>query len=102
MALLQLATVTWLPVIHPIIHPDAPPPSEVNAIVDPSGDQDRVSGVATFCFICAAGRELSATTDHKFPLGDIASWRLPLSCAEQLTSPLTDTPANPARAPPSY
>ena len=101
-ALLQLATVTWVPVIHPFIHPDAPPPDTPESVTQPGDDQDRVSYVATFCFICGAGQEFSAATDHKFPIAHVASWQLPLNSAESRTSPLTDTPANAARAPPSY
>jgi hypothetical protein len=101
-AWLQLATVTWLPVIHPIIHPDEPPPYTAESVTQPGHDQDPVSCVATFCFICGAGQEFSAATDHTFSVGHVTSWQLPLNCAEPRTSPLSDSPANAARAPPSY
>ena len=102
-ALVQLATVTWIPVIHPYIHPDAPPPPATNVLADRS-DQQQQQGheVETFCcIICAAGHESSAAIDHKLPIPDVTSWEVQLHTIEHHPSRDTDTPANAARAPPS-
>ncbi len=101
-ALLQLATVTWIPVIHPYIHPDAPLPPVTNVLADRSDQQQQGPEVETFCcIICAAGHEFSAAIDHKLPIPDVAYWGMQLHTTEYRPSSYVDTRANAARAPPS-
>jgi len=100
-ALLQLATVTWIPAIHPLFHPDAQLPHESNALAEQSGEQQLRPDVETFCIICAAGHEVALAIDHKLPTTDVASGKVQPRNTEYHPSHDTDTPANPARAPPS-
>ncbi len=72
--LFQLPTVTWIPVVHPLFHPDAPPPAETNQLADHSENHEDGDSVETSCFICAAGSQFSASVDQRLPLGDGASW----------------------------
>jgi hypothetical protein len=101
-ALLQLATVTWIPVIHPYIHPDAPPPPESNVLADRSDQQQQGPEVEPFCcIICAAGHEFSAAIDQKLPIPDVTCWGTQLHTTQYRPSSDIDIRANAARAPPS-
>ncbi len=99
--LFQLATVMWIPVVHPLLHPDTPPPAETNQLADHSEHQENGASAETSCFICAAGHQFSASVDQRLPLGDGVSWRVPLNTLQCCASPDADTPANAPRAPPS-
>jgi len=99
--LLQLAAATWVPVVHPYIHPDPPPPLAANEFADQSENRARGSGVESSCFICTAGPSFSAAGDQRLPFDVGIPWRLPLNTTVYLTTPHTDTPANSARGPPT-
>lgn len=100
-ALLQFAAVTWVPIAHPYIHPDAPPPGLLSQIGDFNEGQDASATAETSCFICQAGQQFSAAMDQCLPLGLEVSWHLPLNTAEVQAPPQLATPANAARAPPT-
>ena len=100
-ALLHFAAVTWIPIVHPFIHPDAPLPVFLNAVDSPSDQQDSNAAAETDCFICQAGQQFSAVKDQRLPFDVGIPWRLPLNTTVYLTTPHTDTPANSARGPPT-
>ena len=100
-AAFQLAAVTWVPVVHPYIHPDAPPPAAANEFGQQAENDALDSGVASSCFICAAGHSFSAAVDQRLPLDAGVPWRIVFNPAVQRPTPHTDTSANAARAPPT-
>lgn len=99
-AMLQFAAVTLVPVAHPFIHPDEPPPGLLNQVGDPNEGQDASARAETSCFICQAGQQFSAAMDQRLPLGMEVSWHLPINTTEVQAPPQLATPANAARAPP--
>ena len=98
---LQLATATWLPVIHPYIHPEHPLPGPQNDVTSLPGDHADGAQVEIFCFICAAGQQFSAISDQGFPLEDTASWNLPRPASGTFIHSTGFESTNNPRAPPS-
>lgn len=100
-AVLQLGTATWLPVIHPYIHPEHPLPGPQNDVTSQPGDHADGGQVEIFCFICAAGQQFSAISDQTFPLEDAAWWNLPPAGSGTYIHATGFESTNNARAPPS-
>jgi hypothetical protein len=100
--LLQLAAVTWVPIIHPYFHPHEPP-SQVSTLLSNQSQQHQPDpDVETFCLICAAGQELSAAVDNRLPLPDLLSGHSQLHTYAYVALHHAETPTNSARAPPPH
>jgi hypothetical protein len=100
--MLQFASVTWVPILHPYIHPDAPPPEAANHLAGQSDSHEQGSALETSCFICANGPSFSAVADQRLPIDVEVPLRLPLTTAVPRSTSHSDTPANAARAPPGF
>jgi hypothetical protein len=100
--MLQFASATWVPVLHPYIHPDPPPPQAANHFTAQSDKHEQGSALETSCFICANGPGFSAVGDQRLPLEAEVPLRLPVNTAVPRSSSHRDTPANAARAPPKF
>jgi len=100
-AVVHFASVTWVPVVHPMIHPDLvlhTPLSEVNA--QTSGEEQLVLG-DVMCVACMVSAN-ALTSPYRLLQAPSAARKQPLVRQQVKWHPLHSFfPTNPARAPPS-
>ncbi len=100
-AVVQFASVTWVPVVHPVIHPDRAFKTPLAGIDFPTtGSEDLVMG-DVMCAACMVSPNALPSPYRFLPAAE--SWRKqPLVRQQGKRHPLKSLiPTNPARAPPS-
>ena len=100
-AVVQFASVTWVPIVHPIIHPDialATPLSNIDT--QTSGAEQTVLG-EVMCVACMVSAE-AVPSPYRIVLAPESVRRHTPPRESRRHGPLQSfTPTNPARAPPS-
>jgi hypothetical protein len=99
-AVVQLLLVTWVPVVHPAIHPDRALATPVSAVdVLSSGAEGLVLG-ATVCVACMISAK-ALPSPHRLRQGAELSGKQASARQQNKRQPLQFfSPTNPARAPP--
>jgi len=99
-AAVQLASVTWVPIVHPRIHPDRALATAVGAFdTQTSGSEQLVLG-QTMCVACMVSPN-ALPSPYRFTTPTAPALRVyPLPEAVRQTSQQSFLPTHPARAPP--
>lgn len=101
-AVFQLASVTWVPIVHPIIHPDRSLSTPISALdIQTSGGEQQVLG-ETLCVACTVSAN-AMPTPFRFlaPTEPVLKQQLPRESAGRF-SLQAYFPTHAARAPPSH
>ncbi len=99
-ALAQLAAVTWVPIVHPIIHPDKALATPVSAVdVQTSGAEQTVMG-EVMCVACMVSAEALPSPYRFVPAPESVRRHAPPSETRRHGPLQSFIPTNPARAPP--
>ncbi len=100
-AVVQLASVTWVPIVHPLIHPDTALSTPVSALdVTTSGGEGLILG-DTMCVACMVSAN-ALPSPYRFVAAPELLGRQILPRETGQRGPFQSfPPTNPARAPPS-
>jgi hypothetical protein len=101
LAVVQFASVTWVPVVHPIIHPDRALVNPLSAVDTPtSGSEQEVMG-EVMCVACMVSANALPSPYRLLPFPESAR-KQPLLRQQAKWYPFKSfIPSNPSRAPPT-
>ncbi len=100
-AVVQLTAVTWVPIVHPLIHPDQTLSTPVSALdVQTSGEEAPVLGEA-MCVACMVSPNALPSPYRLLPGAEIARKQQLTRQAVERHPLQSFIPTHPARAPPS-
>lgn len=100
-AVVQLASVTWVPIVHPLIHPDRTLSTPVSALdVQTTGEEVPVLGEA-LCVACMVSPNALPSPYRILPGAELARKQPPTRQSAKWHPLQYFIPTHPARAPPS-
>ena len=100
-AVVQFASVTWVPAVHPLIHPDEALRTPLSAVDTPtSGGEQLVMG-EVMCVACTVSANALPSPYRVLPAAAFTGKLAPFRQSAKWHRLQTITPTNPARAPPS-
>ena len=97
----QLTSVTWVPVVHPLIHPDRALSTPLSAVDVPTSGAEQLVLGETMCVACMVSPN-ALPSPYRFVIAPVTVRRqTPPRETGQHGAFQSFTPTNPARAPPS-
>ncbi len=97
----QLASVTWVPVVHPLIHPDRTLSTPLSAVDVPTSGAEQLVLGETMCVACMVSPN-ALPSPYRFVVAPVTVRRHAPPRETRQRGPFQSfTPTNPARAPPS-